>query len=360
MQPPPPSPTTAEAAQGRALRLREDPAEALQRMVEARLLDSDDRVLCYGCGQGADVTWLKMRKFQVEGYDPYPPFGYTAAPSGRYHQVMLVYLMARLKTDAARRAAVAKAGAFVRPGGHLVFVSRTWPRLLAEAGHSGREGLLAYFNGLVDGSQFEAAELLELPCEDRAVTVRARRRGTYRAQTPYVWVDRQEDAEALCAALAREPFVGLDVETTLDEPRRLCTIQLAVPGQTWIIDALALDSFAPIKALMENPAVEKIIHNSFFEEQMLGKHQIKIKGIFDTLHASRKKHKGAGVDGHKLGDVCERELGIFLDKENQTSDWTLRPLRPDQLDYAAIDAEVLIALHQAFQPPRLPEALSLF
>ncbi len=42
--------------------------------------------------------------------------------------------------------------------------------------------------------------------------------------------------------------------------------------------------------------------------------------------------------------VCERELGISLDKGEQTSNWSRRPLDADQLRYAALDAEVLLQL----------------
>lgn len=340
--------------------MREEPAQALQRLVEGSLLDSSDRVLCYGCGRGVDVNWLRMRKFLAEGYDPYPAFGYADLPQGRFHQVCLIFLMARLKTDEARRATLGRAGEYVRPGGYLVIVSRTWPRLLAEAGQRGKEGLLAYFDELLDANVFEPLTLVEMATDDGSVTLRARRRGTYRPRNSVTWITSQFETEALCERLAREPMVALDVETTLTEPRILCTIQLGIQGHTWIVDALALDSLAPLKRLLEDARVEKVIHNSFFEEQVFGRHQIKIHNIFDTLHASRKKHKGAGVDGHKLGDVCERELGIFLDKTNQTSDWTLRPLAADQLAYAAIDAEVLVDLYPRFKPPKPPEILQLF
>jgi ribonuclease D len=155
-------------------------------------------------------------------------------------------------------------------------------------------------------------------------------------------------------------MVALDVETTLEEPRVLCTVQLGIANQSWIIDALAMKDLAPLKRLMENDAVEKVIHNAFFEEQMLGKHGIRIHGVFDTLHHSRSKHKKTPGLSHKLGDVCERELGIYLDKSNQTSDWTLRPLAADQILYAAIDVEVLVDLYPVFKPPKPPVNLELF
>jgi ATP-dependent Lhr-like helicase len=46
--------------------------------------------------------------------------------------------------------------------------------------------------------------------------------------------------------------------------------------------------------------------------------------------------------------VCERELGILLDKSSRTSNWSRRPLDPDQLMYAALDAEVLLMLYDLF------------
>jgi hypothetical protein len=48
--------------------------------------------------------------------------------------------------------------------------------------------------------------------------------------------------------------------------------------------------------------------------------------------------------GHSLKAVCARELGIALPKDEQTSDWTTRPLTPTQLTYAALDAELLLRL----------------
>ena len=49
-----------------------------------------------------------------------------------------------------------------------------------------------------------------------------------------------------------------------------------------------------------------------------------------------------------------------MDKRLQTSDWTQRPLSPGQLDYAAVDAEVLLDLYHVFKPPKPPENLDLF
>lgn len=348
---PEPAPSPAKAP-------RSEPAPILARMVEASAIKPSDRVLCYGCGRGADVAWLKRHNFDVDGYDPHPPFGYTAPPSGKYDIVLLVYLMTRLRTDSNRREVLAKALEYVRPGGHLVLVSRNWRQWAGDTAENG--AAVQHVQTLLPEEAIQSVRAMDFANSDPLLCLWARKSGTYTPRNPVEWVTAQEGVETLCRCLLTEPILALDVETTLEEPRKLCTIQLGVPGHTWIIDALAIQDFAPIKALMENPNIEKVIHNAQFEEQMLAQHRIRIINIFDTLIASRKKYKKGTVAGHKLDDVCERELGIYLDKTLQTSDWTLRPLSEAQLAYAAIDAEVLVELHRVFHPPQPPQNLDLF
>jgi len=135
---------------------------------------------------------------------------------------------------------------------------------------------------------------------------------------------------------------------------------MATEDRVYLIDVLPLKDFSPLKQLMEDEMVLKIIHNKSFEEKMLGHYGIEIRNVYDTLIESRKRDKGKKECGHKLGEVCERELGIYLDKSLQTSDWTMRPLSHEQCDYAAADAEVLIRLYRLFVPPPVPENMELF
>jgi hypothetical protein len=54
-----------------------------------------------------------------------------------------------------------------------------------------------------------------------------------------------------------------------------------------------------------------------------------------------------------LSQLCERLFGRRLNKAQQCSDWSSRPLGPEQLEYAALDAAVLLALFTklAEEPP---------
>lgn len=165
---------------------------------------------------------------------------------------------------------------------------------------------------------------------------------------PVEWIDADEDLAVVCARLAQEDAIALDVETTFS--RTLCLVQLGTRERIYLLDALELTALDPLAALMEDPEVIKIIHNASFERSVLRRHGIDIVNIVDTLKLSRQRYAGQEIEGgHKLGEVCQRELGIELDKTEQTSNWARRPLSRRQLAYAALDVEVLPPLWDRLQ-----------
>jgi len=91
----------------------------------------------------------------------------------------------------------------------------------------------------------------------------------------------------------------------------------------------------------------KVVHNAVFEKAVLGEIGFVIENVYDTLVESRRRFGQVG-GGHALRAVARRELDRPLDKRNQTSDWTRRPLSADQEAYAAMDVEVLVDLYARF------------
>jgi ATP-dependent Lhr-like helicase len=174
----------------------------------------------------------------------------------------------------------------------------------------------------------------------------------YTPRNPYEWVNSPHRANEVFKALMDEWRIGLDVETTFGKEQRLCTVQLATAKQTWIVDAFALRDFGALQPLMAAADVLKIIHNAQFETHLLGKHGVRLENVYDTLVASRRRHGRDPKLKHKLIDVCQRELGILLDKEMQSANWRERPLTRRHLNYAAADAEVMLMLHDIFEPPQ--------
>lgn len=190
--------------------------------------------------------------------------------------------------------------------------------------------------------------------EDRAIATLdlplAPRGEVLAPSNPVHWVDTAAALEAVVSDLLAQEVVGLDVETTLDFGT-LCLVQVATAENTYLIDALAIGDLGGLARVFGSPLPVKVIHNARFERRVLAAVGLALDGVFDTLEASKRAHGPDALGGHSLARVCERELGAVLDKAEQTSIWSRRPLHPDQLRYAALDAEVLLRLRLALGHP---------
>src|SRR5690606_33940651 len=145
------------------------------------------------------------------------------------------------------------------------------------------------------------------------------------ASRPVRWITSDAELPALCEALRGERFIGLDVETTI-KSQSLCLIQIAASSGTYLFDALELADLSPLAEVFGDAAVVKVIHNAAFERRILGRYGLALEGVVDTLRVSRRLRGTRIADGHSLKSVCARELGLMLDKSEQISDWSQRPL----------------------------------
>ena len=175
---------------------------------------------------------------------------------------------------------------------------------------------------------------------------------------PVQWIASSAELPALCEVLRREPSIGLDVETTI-QSRTLCLIQIAASSGTYLLDALELADLSPLADVFADKAVVKVIHNATFERSVLGRHGLLLESVVDTLRVSRRVRGTKILGGHSLKAVCARELTVALDKSEQVSDWSRRPLSQRQVAYAALDAEVLLQLFVHFGRPAVSDGENL-
>lgn len=165
---------------------------------------------------------------------------------------------------------------------------------------------------------------------------------------PIVWIDLPDNVPAAVAEIVREKAVGLDVETTLEDPPRLCTIQIAVPLKTFIFDPINIKDLSVVYRVLTDPALVKIVHYAPFERGVFHNLGVEIGPVFDTFEASKQLRGEMTRYDHGLDAVCRRELGRPMDKAYQKSHWRRRPLSPGQLRYAALDAEIMLVLYEKF------------
>jgi ribonuclease D len=158
---------------------------------------------------------------------------------------------------------------------------------------------------------------------------------------PAQFIDTPEALSDLVDALTETPEFAIDTEFHRERTYfpRLALIQMAWDGGAALIDPIGLD-LAPLRALFESPA--RFVFHAFEQDLNILERAVGVvpRHLFDTQIA-------AGFLGYSrpgLATLLERTLSVSLPKADRLSDWTKRPLTPDQLRYAEADVAYLLAL----------------
>lgn len=163
-------------------------------------------------------------------------------------------------------------------------------------------------------------------------------------------INNRAQLEAALARWQAAPAFALDIETTNWWDRhaeRIALVQLAYreaeSTHVAVIDALAEFDLEPLRQPLELSGQTKAIHNASFDAVRLVRHlQIATWPIHDTMRAARRN----GERRCSLQAQAAAHLGIALNKDEQRGDWSRRPLRTEQLDYAARDAVCTLLLYE--------------
>jgi ribonuclease D len=160
-----------------------------------------------------------------------------------------------------------------------------------------------------------------------------------------------EDLAAACERLSKFEFVTVDTEFMRETTYwpKLCIIQIASTDEAVVIDAEApgLD-LAPFFALMAKESVVKVFHAARQDIEIvwhLG--GILPHPIFDSQVAAMVCGFGESISYDQL---VGRITGHPIDKSSRFTDWSRRPLTPQQIEYAIADVthlrDVYLALKQ--------------
>jgi ribonuclease D len=162
------------------------------------------------------------------------------------------------------------------------------------------------------------------------------------------YVDSPQQLLDLCARLRDSAWLALDTEFMREKTyyAQFCLLQVANKDLIACVDPIGLD-LAPLLELIYNPAIVKVMHAGRQDlELFYDLRQTLPRPVFDTQLAATVLGQGEQIG---YAALVQDILGVQLSKLHTRTDWSQRPLDPEQLHYAADDVRYLGAIYLAQQ-----------
>jgi ribonuclease D len=151
--------------------------------------------------------------------------------------------------------------------------------------------------------------------------------------------------EALCERIAHVPRVALDTEFHNERSyaAKLMVVQLVVGEEVAIVDPLRVKALEPLAAAL---ASKTIVGHALQSDLKIFADRFDAlpEAAFDTQLAAAFCGYGMSIS---LADLVADLTGIRLRKSQTVSDWSTRPLSPQQIDYLVDDVRHLIPMQDA-------------
>ena len=162
-------------------------------------------------------------------------------------------------------------------------------------------------------------------------------------------IDSVADAETLASDLAGVPLVAMDTEFVRERTYypRPCLLQLAWDDRIACVDLLHLPDTGPLDDLLYGGATLQVFHAARQDLELFSSVSGRVPApVYDTQVAG-------GLVGFPdqagYSRLVEETLGVSLDKQHARTDWSRRPLSPEQIRYAVDDVRYLLPMREAFE-----------
>jgi len=159
----------------------------------------------------------------------------------------------------------------------------------------------------------------------------------------YERIERESDLKALSRELLRETVIAVDTEADsfYHYYDKTCLVQIGTSQGIYLIDPLALGGpaeLAPLAPVFASKKIRKIFHAAEYDLYVLKRDcSFEFENLFDTMVSAQL----LGYPAVGLAAIAQRHFDVSLPKDEQRSDWSARPLRENQLVYAAADVTYL-------------------
>lgn len=158
-------------------------------------------------------------------------------------------------------------------------------------------------------------------------------------------VTTQERLDAAVFRMQGADRVALDTEFMRERTyfAQLCLVQVATDADCFLVDPCVGLDLGALHALLADRSRVKVLHAARQDLEVLFVAGGQVPGpVFDTQVAAALLGFPPQVG---YAELVARQLGHSIDKGQTRTDWSRRPLTPEQLAYAADDVHHLLQLH---------------
>lgn len=161
-----------------------------------------------------------------------------------------------------------------------------------------------------------------------------------------MYLSTSEELAAFCDRASTCKVLAIDTEFLREKTYypKLCLVQVAAGDDIVAVDPLRVRDLSPLAALLEAPDVTKVFHACSQDlEVLLDGMGVVCAPVFDTQLAAAFLGMRQQVS---YGSLVEAYCGVHLPKAESLTDWSRRPLDPEQLAYAEDDVRYLPGIYE--------------
>jgi ribonuclease D len=169
-----------------------------------------------------------------------------------------------------------------------------------------------------------------------------------KSENQIILVENPKSLKQCCDELKKHSSLSIDLEfddNRFTYGRNICLIQIQAEGTSWIVDVVKIPQPTEILDILNNASIQKIFNSCQSDVGLLQElYKCYPKNIDDTSLMFKLLLEYEATPS--LGKLIQEKLGVVLEKDEQTSDWTKRPLSQSQIKYAANDVIYLKDLYE--------------
>lgn len=162
-----------------------------------------------------------------------------------------------------------------------------------------------------------------------------------------MYISTSDELSAFCERIGKEHVIAVDTEFLRERTYypKLCLVQVGTASEIGAIDPILIKDLSPLASIFADERVTKVFHACGQDlEVILDGMGVACTSVFDTQVAAAFLGMCQQVS---YASLVEAYAGVRLPKAESLTDWSRRPLDPEQLTYAEDDVRYLPAIYES-------------